>query len=111
MVDNHAAAIAEQRDRVTAIEQYLDIAAKRERLEELRAEASAPDLWDDPDAGREVTQRLAQVERDVDRYEQLMAQLEDLETLNELAQEMDDEDSAKEVAAGVVSASPTSVTR
>ncbi len=101
MVDNHAAAIAEQRDRVAAIEQYLDIAAKRERLEELRAEASAPGLWDDPEAAREVTMRLSQVERDIDRYDRLMERLEDLETLNELAIEMDDQDSSREVAAGV----------
>jgi len=102
MADNHAAAIAAQRDRVTAIETYLDIPGKRERLEELQAEASAPDLWDDPEAAREVTTRLSQVERDIQRYDTLMERLDDLETLNELALEMDDEDSAREVAAGVV---------
>ncbi len=101
MVDNHAAKIAEQRDRVTAIEQYLDIEAKRERLEELRAEASAPGLWDNPEEARQVTTRLSQVERDVERYDQLMTRLEDLETLNELAQEMEDDDTAAEVAAGM----------
>ena len=101
MADNHAPAIAEQRDRVAAIEQYLDIEAKRERLEELRAEASAPDLWNDPEEARKVTTRLSQVERDVERYETLMARIEDLETLNELALEMDDQDTAREVGAGV----------
>ena len=101
MVDNHAARIAEQRDRVTAIEQYLDIEAKRERLEELRAEASAPGLWDDPEAAREVTTRLSQVERDVERYDLLMERLDDLETLNELAIEMEDEATSREVAAGM----------
>ena len=101
MVDNHAAKIAAQRDRVTAIEQYLDIEAKRERLEELRAEASAPGLWDDPEAAREVTTRLSQVERDVQRYDQLMERLDDLETLNELAVEMEDEATSREVAAGM----------
>lgn len=101
MVDNHAAKIAEQRDRVTAIEQYLDIEAKRDRLEELRAEASAPGLWDNLEEARQVTVRLSQVERDVERYDQLMERLEDLETLNELAQEMDDDDTASEVLAGM----------
>ena len=92
MVDNHAAAIAAQRDRVAAIESYLDIEGKRVRLEELRAEASAPGLWDDPEAARQVTTALSRVEHDVERYEQLLARLDDLEALNELAVEMDDEE-------------------
>jgi peptide chain release factor 2 len=101
MVDNQADKIALQRERVVAIESYLDIPGKRERLEELREQASAPGLWDDLDAAREVTTQLSRTERDVDRYDTLMAQIEDAKALNELAVEMDDADTGVEVLAAI----------
>lgn len=101
MVDNQADKIALQRERVVAIESYLDIPGKRERLEELREQASAPGLWDDLEAAREVTTQLSRTERDVDRYDTLMAQIEDAKALNELAVEMDDEDTGVEVLAAI----------
>ncbi len=99
MVDNQADRIASQRERVAAIEAYLDIPGKRERLEELRDQASAPGLWDDPAAAREVTTQLSRVERDIERYDTLIAQIEDVEALNELAVEMEDADTGREVLA------------
>jgi peptide chain release factor 2 len=101
MVDNQADKIALQRERVVAIESYLDIPGKRERLEELREQASAPGLWDDLEAAREVTTQLSRTERDVDRYDTLMAQIEDAKALNELAVEMDDADTGVEVLAAI----------
>lgn len=105
MVDNHAASIAAQRERVGAIESYLDIGGKRERLEELHAEASAPGLWDDPEAAREVTTQLSRVERDIERYGRLVGELDDLEALNELAVEMDDAETEREVRGKLVQVS------
>lgn len=101
MVDNQADKIALQRERVVAIESYLDIPGKRERLEELREQASAPGLWDDLEAAREVTTQLSRTERDVDRYDTLLAQIEDAKALNELAVEMDDADTGVEVLAAI----------
>jgi peptide chain release factor 2 len=101
MADNHADALAEQRSRVEHIRGYLDIDAKRERLVELQDQAAAPDLWDDVEAARQVTQQLSRVESDLQRYDSLMERLDDLDVLNELAQEEDDPSSAAEVARGV----------
>ena len=47
--------------RVSDANGYLRIAALRERLGALEADASRPDLWDDVDAARRVTTELAQV--------------------------------------------------
>ena len=69
---------------------YLDIATSRKRLVDLEPELSRPDLWDDPDAAQAVTREYAALKDDVDLLNGLEAQLEDAETLYELAREEDD---------------------
>jgi peptide chain release factor 2 len=101
MPENHADALAEQRRRVEHVRDYLDIDAKRDLHADLEQQAADPSLWDDPDEATAVTKQLARVKGEVERYDTLMERLEDLETLNELAQEMDDDGSAAEVAEGV----------
>jgi peptide chain release factor 2 len=98
MPDNHADALAELRRRVEHIREYLDIEGKRRRLEELQQEAAAPGLWHDPEAARVVTTELSRVENDLGRYDRLQSRLDDLEVLNELAQEEDDPSTSAEVA-------------
>jgi peptide chain release factor 2 len=49
-----------------------DLDQKETELAELRDEASRPDLWDDPDEGRAVTEKL-------NRYERLFELVADLE--------------------------------
>ncbi|MDX1511191.1 MAG: peptide chain release factor 2 [Nitriliruptorales bacterium] len=101
MATNHAAELAAQQQRLTHVRDYLDIEGKRSELLELEQRAAAPDLWDDPDAARQVTQRMSRVKEQLERFDSLHARLEDLEVLNELAQEADDDASAAEVAAGL----------
>ena len=59
------------RARLAEAEQYLSIAALRPRAGELEQQASAPDLWDDPDRARQVTSELSKVKGDVDLYDDL----------------------------------------
>ncbi|GGI09519.1 peptide chain release factor 2 [Egicoccus halophilus] len=101
MPDTHADDIAASRGRVAQLESDLDIAGKRQRLEELQELAGSPGLWDDPDRARGVTTELSRVEGDVQRYDALVARLDDLEVLDELAAEEGDEGSADEVVAGL----------
>lgn len=101
MADNQADAIRAQRERVARIAEYLEIDAKRERLEELQANAAEPGLWDDTDRAREVTTQLKRLEEQIERYDQLLERLDDLEVLNELALELDDADAVAEVRAGL----------
>jgi peptide chain release factor 2 len=103
MPSNHADALAEQRRRVEHIRAYLDVDAKRQRLEELQAQAAAPGLWDDPDEARKVTTELSRVEAQLGRYDALVERLDDLEVLNELAQEEDDDSTSTEVERGLES--------
>ncbi len=65
---------------------------KETELAELREEASRPDLWDDPDEGRRVTERLNRYERLFDLVADLERGLSDAEVLIEFG----DEDSRTE---------------
>ena len=79
------------RDRLGEAERYLDLEGLKKRLAEREAEASKPDLWDDPELARRVTTELSRLKDDVDELEALDAKLSDAETLYQLAVEEDDE--------------------
>jgi peptide chain release factor 2 len=93
--------LADLRRRVDDAQGYLRIDAARARLTELEAEASRPDLWDDPDAARRVNTELARVGEDIELVERLRARVSDLETLFELGREEGDDSVEGEVAGGV----------
>ena len=80
---------------------FFDLARKRREVEELREQASAPDLWEDPERARGLLSRLASLEGDLERIDRLERQLSDLETLDQLAIEEDDEAASAEVAQGL----------
>jgi peptide chain release factor 2 len=85
------------RARLQEAEGYLRLDELRARRPQLEAEASRPDLWDDPERAKRVTGELAGVVDDLDRYDDLAARLDDAETLHELARDEGDESSLAEV--------------
>jgi peptide chain release factor 2 len=89
--------LAEARRRVADAESYLKVAELQARRPLLETEASRPDLWDDPDVAKKVTGDLAAVVDDLDQYAGLVSQLEDAETLHELAREEGDESQEPEI--------------
>jgi peptide chain release factor 2 len=93
--------LSELRRRVTDARSYLRVDAAEARLAELEQAASKPDLWDDPDAARQVTGELARVKDDIDLVRGLEERCSDLETLHELAREESDESVEPEIAAGI----------
>ncbi|HLU53048.1 MAG TPA: peptide chain release factor 2 [Acidimicrobiia bacterium] len=84
------------RERLAAARKFLDLENKSVELEDLRAQAASPGLWDDPDAARQVTQRLANYEDLFERVDSLEQAIEDAEVLAELAAEASDEASRAE---------------
>jgi peptide chain release factor 2 len=76
---------------------YLRVDELRARRPQLEAEASRPDLWDDPDMARRVTSELAAVNDDLGAFEALSARLDDAETLYELARDEGDDAALAEV--------------
>ncbi len=101
MATSHADALAAMRERLEQLAADLDVVGKRDRLGELQQLAGEPGLWDDVDRAREVTTELSRVEGELARVDRLNDRLDDLEVLDELAQEEDDASSATEVAAGL----------
>ena len=68
----------------------------KERIAELSEQASAPNLWDDPDAAQEITSELSQTQAELKRLTDLEESIDDLETLVEMAEEEDDADTLDE---------------
>ncbi len=93
--------LVETRKRLADAEQYLKVAELRARRPLLETEASRPDLWDDAEQARRVTGELAGVTDDLERFERLSAELEDAETLHELAREVDDATQESEIEAAL----------
>jgi peptide chain release factor 2 len=81
---------------LTGIEQVLDLDGMRRDIAELREQSADPDLWNDQERAQTVTRRLSYLESELGRVEGLRQRLDDVETLYELAKEMDDADTRAE---------------
>ncbi|MBO9553781.1 peptide chain release factor 2 [Cellulomonas sp.] len=90
------------RSTLESIQAVSDPTALKAKIAELSEQASAPDLWDDPDAAQKVTSALSSAQAELDRVSKLGGRIDDLETLVELGTEMEDEDSLAEAEADLV---------
>ncbi len=91
--------IAAIRSRLAEAAGYLRVAELERRQPQLEAEASRPDLWDDQDKARLVTSELASVNEDLELFARLAGEVDDVETLHEMAREEDDESLEPEISA------------
>jgi peptide chain release factor 2 len=91
--------LAELRQRLVDARGFLDMEAKERELEALRERVSAPDLWDDQDEARNVSQRLARYEGLFEMVRSLTSKIDDAEVLLELADEAGDPESRREAIA------------
>jgi peptide chain release factor 2 len=94
--------LRELRQTLNSILEVSDVAGLEKQVAELSGQASAPDLWDDPERAQQVTSRLSHVQAEVERLRSMGARLDDLETLVEMAQEEDDADTRAEAEAELV---------
>ena len=88
---------------LSAIEQVIDVPKLAEEFTKLEAEASTPNLWDDPEKAQVVTSKLSRVQSTINKVTGIRRRLEDVPLLLELAQEEKDagalEDAGKELDA------------
>jgi peptide chain release factor 2 len=80
-----------------------DVAGKEAELTELRQLAAAPDLWNNQDRAREVTQKLARYEGIIDKVGVIESRVDDAEVLFDLASEEGDAQTASEAVREVES--------
>lgn len=88
--------LAELRKRLEDAREFLDLEAKGKELDELRLLAGSPDLWNDQEKAREVSQKLSRYESLFEVVDRLGSTIEDAEVLLELAAEAGDHDSRSE---------------
>ena len=93
--------LRELSQRITEAQSYLRIEQTRARVSELEIEVSRPDLWDDQEAAKKVNAEYANLRSDLDTYNTMVSELEDLEVLHEMAREVDDASQEEEIAAGI----------
>lgn len=67
-------------------------------LEDLSQQASAPELWDDPEHAQQVTSALSHKQAELNRLTNLASRIDDVEVMVELAQ-TEDESSAEDLLA------------
>ncbi|HEY0188297.1 MAG TPA: peptide chain release factor 2 [Cellulomonas sp.] len=93
------AEIRDLRSTLESIQAVSDPTALRAKIEDLSQQASAPDLWDDPEAAQKITSALSATQSELERVDRLRGRIDDLETLVELAAEEDDADTLAEAEA------------
>ena len=76
---------------LSSIEAVLDLPKLHAQFTELEAEASAPNLWDDPEKAQVVTSKLSRVQSTINRVTTIRRRLEDVPLLLELAEAEKDE--------------------
>lgn len=93
--------LGDLRRRLGEAEQYLKIAESRNRLVELESEVGRPDLWDDAERAKRVNADYAAVKDDLDAYDSLSADIDDVELLHELARDESDESQEPDIVAQI----------
>ena len=95
--------LKELRRRVDEAHSYLKVDDTRARFAELEVEMGKPDLWDDQNRAKQVSGAYAAARDDLAAYDSLSAELEDVETLHELAREVDDESQEPDIVTATAS--------
>jgi peptide chain release factor 2 len=88
---------------LASIEAVLDVPKLRREAAELEQQASAPDLWDDPENAQRVNSRLSYTQGEVRRVEDLRRRVDDAQVLWDMAEEAGDESFKAEAEGEVTS--------
>jgi peptide chain release factor 2 len=88
--------IKELRATMDSVRGVTDLDALGATIADLEQQASAQDLWDDPDQAQQVTSALSRANAERDRVVNMDARIEDLETLVEMGQEEADQATMEE---------------
>ena len=83
--------IKELRATMDSVRGVTDLDVLARTIDDLEQQASAPDLWDDPDKAQQVTSDLSRAGSERDRIVNMDARIDDLETLVEMGTEESDQ--------------------
>jgi peptide chain release factor 2 len=80
-------ALEELEDRWQAAKEYLKVDSSRQRREVLSVEVADPELWNNQDRAREVTTELGRLNNDLELFDGLRRDLDDMVVLVEFSRE------------------------
>jgi len=83
-------------DTLAGIESVLDLPGMRASIADLEAQASVPNLWDDPAAAQAITSKLSFQQGELARIDTLRRRIDDAEIMLELAEAEADEQALAE---------------
>ncbi|MBJ6726942.1 peptide chain release factor 2 [Geomesophilobacter sediminis] len=86
-------------ERIAKLRGSLDVDRKKESIQELEEAIARPDFWDNADKAQQVLKERTSMEKDVEEWQRLSRELEDVRILIELGSEAEDEETLAEVAA------------
>jgi len=84
---------------LAGVESVLDLDGMRAQVDDLEAQAAAPNLWDDPAQAQSVTSRLSAMQGELKRVAALRTRIDDLPVMFELAESEADADALGEAEA------------
>ncbi len=85
VMDSITTQLAELKEKVDGLTRRLDIEGKAKHLAEMEQQASAPDLWDDPEGAQKLMQNMSRLKGEVERWQKLSGRVNDALELAELA--------------------------
>ncbi|MBM6984825.1 MAG: peptide chain release factor 2 [Acidaminococcaceae bacterium] len=101
LLEEYRPVIAGLKNKLDEMRESLDIPSKEERIGELEHTMGEPTFWDDPEKAARVTKDVTDLKNEVDSYKSLVADLDDLEMLQEMAAEDQDESMVPEIDAAL----------
>lgn len=90
-------AFEEAKQTLNDLSESLDLDGRKKRIAEIDEIISAPDFWNDPEAGQGIMQEKKRLESKVTHYNDLAGKIEDLDVMFELAKEENDPDLEQDI--------------
>jgi len=99
--------IRELQRRLDEAEAYLSVVENRERFAILEHEVAEPGLWDDQDRAKKLNAEYANIKDDLDVFDTLSEDIENVEVLHELARDEDDASQEPEIDGAIAAVGAT----
>ena len=98
--DEYKTKLNNNRPKLDALADSLNLGACREEHERLQAQIESPGFWDNQEVSQKVMKRSRQLEAKMERYAHMVSQWDDLMTICEMAIEENDESMLEELKSG-----------
>lgn len=91
MLENYQQDIGQLSVRIEKMQEFLHIDEKRDRLDMLEKKSAEPGFWDDAQAASDTMTQITHMRDEIELYQKVVSDLEDLEIAHDLSLEEEDE--------------------